>query len=87
MESEGATHTGSNYKEHLHQAVFSKDANMPKVSAFNTAEKHIKNVFIAQTSKAVKNESPLSHFDRFSETAVAQNHGKILAEMLFLPTY
>lgn len=56
---------------------------MLEVSAFNAEEKHIKDLFIAQTSKAVKTESPWSHFDRFSETAVAQNHGKILAEMIF----
>lgn len=56
---------------------------MLEVSAFNAEAKHIKDLFIAQTSKAVKTESPWSHFDRFSETAVAQNHGKILAGMLF----
>lgn len=51
---------------------------MLEVSAFNAED-----LFIAQTSKAVKTESPWSHFDRVSETAVAQNHGKILAEMIF----
>lgn len=56
---------------------------MLEVSAFSAEAKHIKDLNIAQTSKAVKTESPWSHFDCFSETAVAQNHGKILAEMFF----
>lgn len=40
----------------------------------------MKDLSIAQTSKAVKTESPWSHFDQFSETAVPQNHEKIPAE-------